>query len=208
MYERLSQYLYEKIGPLDFDNIKEFLIRHEPQELWARKTLLILPDIIEGLYDGVPRSEVFQMVLQLEMELGAQDVRRGEASIVRLILRLLDIQLHQDRAIQKVSDSGFPFSEGLADWAWGLSERGNSLVDVCADLAGVPKDNTVEVCSVYGDDMGGEDGLPEGVYVYSRDWLSDRWQDVVDGKLKTYEFMNEMGKEASREAGLSGDSER
>lgn len=62
-----------------------------------------------------------------------------------------------------------------------------NLIDIVADMIGVPSDNTNEfdTCSA--------EEWPEGCYC--RDWLLHEWDDVVDGKITVDDFIAEMRKE-------------
>ena len=99
-----------------------------------------------------------------------------------VVMRLLEQQLKFDRAANA-------YREKHGDESM---EIDIDLVELVADMYGVPQDNTVETdaCSIAS--ATGE--WPDGAYC--RDWLLHCWMNVVEGRWSVLRFVKELCDEA------------
>lgn len=94
-----------------------------------------------------------------------------------IALRLLQEQLNFDRAA-----NAYRAEHGQCSM-----EIDIDLIEIVADMYGVPQDNTVEL------------GVGIGPWpddAYCRDWLLDRWREVLAGECDIAQFTKEICEEA------------
>ena len=101
-----------------------------------------------------------------------------QLGVHRIVMRLLEQQLKFDRAANAYREKHGEYS----------MEIDIDLVEIVADIYGVPQDNTVETDAC---DIANETGeWPEGAYC--RDWLLHCWTNVVEGRWDVRRFIQEI----------------
>lgn len=103
-----------------------------------------------------------------------------------IVMRLLEIQLIHHNAIERLSAVGLELPEDVEV----------DVLDLIADLCGVPEDDTGEMEVWEHVQETGE--WPEGTY--SREWILDEWTKVQNGDASFKDFVSVLCAASKEEA--------